>query len=260
LHRSGIPVAVPILNQTGSASVLFQGNRFTLSPFLAAGRSWLELDPEGLWRLNYHCGEAIGHLHIALAAFPQAGLEQRTWRTEVPGPWFEQYIPAIREQLIAPQREAFDALLHAIQVEMEAATRELPEQLIHRDCHHGNIVVHGEQVTGFVDCDHLSLGPRVFDLADFLIHMIKHEVNEPHRTAEWFRLFPAVLQGYKQANPLGEQEKRAVYWMMLGVLILFVDWFYKTGNPEKARADLKAFLWMAQNRLQIQDRMKAALR
>jgi Ser/Thr protein kinase RdoA (MazF antagonist) len=251
-------VALPQRDRSGHPSHLYEGNRFTLSPFLETGRSWLELDEAGLRRLNANCGAAIGRLHNSLASFPQANLEQRTWRTDFSEPWFNDIIQNIQKHLAPPERKAFVPILDESAVDIQASARGLPEQLIHRDCHHGNIVVQGEQVTGFVDCDHLSLGPRVFDLANFVIHMIKHSVNVPQRTAEWFRLFPAVLQGYQHTNPLGTREQQAVYWMLLGILILFVDWFYKTGSPEKALSDLEAFAWIARNRKQIQTRMEKA--
>jgi Ser/Thr protein kinase RdoA (MazF antagonist) len=48
-----------------------------------------------------------------------------------------------------------------------ATLRGLPEQLIHRDCHPGNVLVDGTRVIGFIDCDHLCIGPRLFDVACF---------------------------------------------------------------------------------------------
>ncbi|MEJ5308725.1 MAG: hypothetical protein WHX52_03055 [Anaerolineae bacterium] len=113
----------------------------------------------------------------------------------------------------------------------------------------------GEQVSGFIDCDHLSLGPRVFDLADFIVHMIKQDVTDPERTAAWFGLFPAVIQGYEMETPLLKEEKEALYYVMFGVLLMLAGCFFQTGDAAKARSELEAIDWMYHHRQEILDRI-----
>ena len=251
LERSGVGVALPVPDRRGAALVAHEGRLYTLSPYLAADNRWLELDREGLLRLNRNCGAAIARLHAALATYPAHDLAQRTWRTVLPGEWFARSIPAIRRGLAARERAAFDRTILAVEDELRTAAAGLPEQLIHRDCHHGNIVVHGEQVSGFVDCDHLSLGPRVLDLADFLVHAVKGHVADPRATEQWFALVPAVLEGYQGENPLSDRERRAVYAMMLGILLMFAAWFYETGTPQHAPRELETLAWMVAQRARI---------
>jgi Ser/Thr protein kinase RdoA (MazF antagonist) len=86
-------------------------------------------------------GAAIARLHVALASFPTEGLESRTWRTVFPGVVYDQCLPPIRQCVMRLERSELDAILKAIGPQLRATTRGLPEQLIHRDCHHGNIVV-----------------------------------------------------------------------------------------------------------------------
>jgi Ser/Thr protein kinase RdoA (MazF antagonist) len=104
---------------------------------------------------------------------------------------------------------------------------------------------------GIGGCDHLSLGPRVLDLADFLVHMIKGHVADPQATEEWFVLYPAVLEGYQAENPLSKRERWAVYAMMLGILLMFAAWFYETGTPQHAPRELETLAWMVEQRARI---------
>lgn len=251
LDRCGVAVALPVPNRKGEFLVAKDGHLFTVSPYLTSHNQWLELDFEGLRRLNHNCGAAIGKLHTALAAFPTAGLEHRTWKTVLPDMLFDHSIPVIQRSVTQPERDAFDTIIADIATDLRATTEHLPTQLIHRDCHHGNIVVDGEQVSGFIDCDHLSLGPRVFDLADFIVHMIKQDVGNPERTAAWFGLFPAVIQGYEKETPLSKEEKRALYYVMVGVLLMLAGWFFETGDAAKARSELGAIRWMHYHRQEI---------
>jgi Ser/Thr protein kinase RdoA (MazF antagonist) len=250
LDRAGAGVALPLADRRGKEWVAHEGRLYTLSPCLATDH-WGALDRAGQVRLHRNCGAAIARLHAALATYPAHGLEQRTWKTVLPDEWFERSIPAIREHLAPVERKAFDAVLGQVSGEMRSVATGLPQQLIHRDCHHGNIVVQGEQVSGFVDCDHLSVGPRVLDLADFLVHGIKGRVADPEAVEVWFELLPAVIEGYQAENPLSGQEQRAVYAMMLGILLMFAAWFYETGTPQHAPRELETLAWMVEQRARI---------
>ncbi len=258
LDRAGLAVALPVAGRAGDVWVARDGRLYTLSPYLTTDDRWLALDLAGLTRLNTHCGAAMGKLHRALAAFPTEGLETRTWKTVFPDDLLERSIPTVQRSMARPERAAVGALLAAFTAELRAIPAHLPTQLIHRDCHHGNIIVDGEQVSGFVDYDHLSIGPRLFDLADFIVHMIKQHVADPEWTAEWSQLFPAVLQGYESEVPLLREEKQALFPMMLGILLMFAAWFYETGSPDRAPLELAAFAWMAHNGQKIRDLIMAA--
>jgi len=257
LDRSGISVALPMPNREGEFLVVKDGCLYTLSPYLTTNNKWLELDFEGWKRLNRNCGAAIAKLHTALAAFPTEDLENRTWKTVLPDSFLEHWVPMIQQDSPAQERDEFNAILADISADMRTTTEDLPMQLIHRDCHHGNIIVDGKRVSGFIDCDHLSIGPRVFDLADFIVHMIKQHVANRERTAEWFALFPAVIQGYEEETSLSREEKRALYYVMLGILIMLAGWFFETGEPAKATSELEALSWMYHHRQKIYDLIMA---
>jgi aminoglycoside phosphotransferase (APT) family kinase protein len=41
-------------------------------------------------------------------------------------------------------------------------------QRVHGDVHGGNILTHGRKATGIIDCDHLPLAPRGYDLGYYM--------------------------------------------------------------------------------------------
>jgi len=96
LDRTGISIALPIPDREGELLVLKNGYLYTISPYLTTNNKWLELDPDGLKRLNHNCGAAIARLHMALAAFPAEDLENRTWKTVFPEDLFDHWIPIIQ--------------------------------------------------------------------------------------------------------------------------------------------------------------------
>lgn len=235
LSTAQIPVAVPLLDKRGNPAVVSGGHLFTLSPFLKARGSAEAVSWEALC-MRY--GAAIGDLHIALASFPTEGLMHRTWRNDPMKESFEDRIPSLQRFLQGNQAVWFRRIIDDMESEMKQALADLPEQLIHRDCHPGNILTDGVEVIGFIDCDHFSLGPRLLDLAYFVVHLVKWRLYDPGQTADWLHYFPLVLRGYEQRSLLSNREKAAFPYMMVYVLVLFADFFYHLKNETAAKVEV----------------------
>ncbi|GEM_PF-654206 len=255
LESRGIPVALPMLRGDGETFIDDEGALYTLSPFLAASDSWKTLAPEGLGRLHRECGAAIARLGAALAAFPCPDIEARTWKTEFARDLRERWIPDVERGLDA--REGLLAL-ETIKAALEGADETIPRlplQLIHRDCHIGNVVVHGEKVSGFIDFDHLSLGPRAFDLVYFIAHMIMGNVWEDRTGKAWLPLVEAVLEGYETVTPITADERASFFHMIVGMFVMYSGWFFELGKKEEATTRLRELAWVLDNR----DELKKAI-
>src|SRR6185369_11375613 len=98
---------------------------------------------------------------------------------------------------------------------IQAALQGLPEQLIHRDCHPGNILVDGTRVIGFIDCDHLCLAPRLFDLAYYVVHHIKWQTDNDAGTRRVLASVPRLLEGYRARASLPPAEAASLPHAML---------------------------------------------
>jgi Ser/Thr protein kinase RdoA (MazF antagonist) len=78
-------------------------------------------------------------------------------------------------------------------------------QRVHGDVHGGNILTVGQQVTGIIDCDHLPLAPRGYDLGYYLAFAVHWwlDGDQPTRPIDEFR---HLLAGYEAVSPLTQPE------------------------------------------------------
>jgi aminoglycoside phosphotransferase (APT) family kinase protein len=54
-------------------------------------------------------------------------------------------------------------------------------QRVHGDVHGGNILTHGRKATGIIDCDHLPLAPRGYDLGYYMAFGVQWRLAASHR-------------------------------------------------------------------------------
>ncbi len=146
---------------------------------------------------------------------------------------FDDAIPRISENLGREQLIAFRETIDEMEAEMRRAYSALPEQLIHRDCHPGNVVINGFEVSGFIDCNHISIGPRTLDLANLLVHLIKWDVDDERKTATWLAHYDQVIIGYESVQPMEKHERQGFFYVMLAVLLSLAHHFYRSGSPQK---------------------------
>ncbi len=89
---------------------------------------------------------------------------------------------------------------------MTAALADLPPQLIHGDLTPENVLLRRpEAVSGFIDFDHLPLGPRIWDIAQYLSRRIRLRWRQGAQASDLSRLdhLAGFLIGYHTTNPLG---------------------------------------------------------
>ncbi len=239
LYAQGIPVAVPIKTREGRPLADFEGSRFTLTPCLLAEDAeepgeWVERVP------SY--GETFACLHLALATYPNTVLAATTWSSDPFGETFDRYVPNLLRVLPAARAAKIAAIASAIEGGMRRALDGLPMQLIHRDLHDGNILCSGDRVVGIVDCDHFSLGTPMIDIAYFLHHTVKWIKEEDGTMVGneggkewWFSWVPNLLRAYDEVRPLSKRARAALPYLMVWVIISFVDLFFKKNDFEEMR-------------------------
>jgi Ser/Thr protein kinase RdoA (MazF antagonist) len=203
LLQQGVPVAVPVLANDGKAYTADDdGALHALFPMLPhGGGQGPGLDPV----LYENVGAAIARLHDALASCPFGidswevgpGLLTTWWQT------MEDRLPAAAlTELAARVRPRWDSMARAL-----AAA----PQRVHGDVHGGNILTSGQQVTGIIDCDHLSLAPRGYDLGYFLAFAVRWRLDDANQPAapagEAVPLITRhVLTGYNSVSRLTRAE------------------------------------------------------
>ncbi|HEY0752383.1 MAG TPA: phosphotransferase [Ktedonobacteraceae bacterium] len=173
LHATPLPflLPLPLLAYTGEMLVLVEMGHAgatiaTLSPLLPGHV------PERNAANIAHVGAALAQLDAALASIPPTALPINPSSTRfLYGDLFHCHplVPdplAAVEQILQPaQAQAIAPILKQTQRDWEMlSTQDLPQQVLHRDCGPGNVLMEGERVTAILDFEFAGIDRRVFDL------------------------------------------------------------------------------------------------
>lgn len=239
--HTGLRVPIALLSRSAQAVVSSQGRFYLLSEFIEAGE--YPSEPERKAELFYSTGQAIATLHQALAAYPDQEVSRKTWREDLAGRVAE-WSTALGDGLPAPQGTVVKRIGLERGAAIETALRGLPEQLIHRDCHPGNILVQGTRVIGFIDWDDLCIGPRLFDLAYYAVHHLKWVTDDESATKRWLTALPHLLTGYRAQQSLSPAEVAAFPAAMMAYHLLLAHWFMGLPQPASITLELRALDWI----------------
>ena len=145
-------------------------------------------------------GGAVAELHLALAMYP--------WPANS---YAETLSESLEQDLMLPPDVV--AGFASRRGSMIAALADLPTQLIHGDLTPENVLLRRPgAVSGFIDFDHLPLGPRIWDIAKYLSRRIRLRWRQGSRASDLGRLdhLAGFLTGYHQTNPLDSAEIEAL--------------------------------------------------
>jgi Ser/Thr protein kinase RdoA (MazF antagonist) len=237
LDRSGIPVGAPQPTDDGHPFAEYEGELYILSPYLTGP---ITADSPTQFE---HTGAAIAKLHRALATCPVA---IDSWEIHLAERTFGEAWPNLEANLPPAEFEQLSAAISPIRDAMIQAFEELPSQRIHGDCHAGNILLTGDEVTGFIDLDHLPIGPRMYDLGYYLscgITACTEGGEAPAAALD--RLSGPLFAGYRAVRPITAGEFAAIVPIMLAVQLILADWYLQAGNQPRADRSLTFTRWAA---------------
>jgi Ser/Thr protein kinase RdoA (MazF antagonist) len=242
LLQRGVPVAVPVLSDDGKASAVdSDGALYAVFSMLPRGGAAAELDPV----LLENVGAAIARLHVALAGCP-FGVE--SWKL---GPGhLTQWWQTMEDRLPVA---AVAGLSARILPRWGSIVRALsaPPQRVHGDVHGENLLTDGQEVTGIIDCDHLPLAPRGYDLGYYLAFAVQwrfDEGNQPTRPVDEAVPLIArhVLTGYDGVSRLTREENDDVPALALAAALVLADWFIREHDLVK-ESWLRTAHWIGDN-------------
>lgn len=244
LARAGVRVPTPLPARSGQLAVPAGERVYQLTEFIETGGD--AIDHAQRAELLSNTGQAIARLHQALASYPDKAAAEKTWHEDLSG-----QVGRWISDLSAGLPEAQGAVVRRVGLERGAAIadalRGLPEQLIHRDCHPGNILTQGTRVTGFIDCDHICIGPRVFDLSYYAVHHVKWVVDDAAATGRWLADLPRLLAGYRSVQSLTQGELAAFPYGMMAYHLLLSHWFMGLPQLEPIAIDIRSLAWLHAN-------------
>lgn len=244
---AGVAAAVPLLTTDGLPYVIDDGKIYRLSRWLP-NRYREPATAAERTQLYRNYGTAMARFHAALATYQDECLYERTWQTNLPKRIFDEALPVVRSHLDPAQAADFEAALESVMPLMQQSYPDLPRQLMIWDCHPGNVAVDGFAVSGFIDLDHLAIAPRVLDLADFLVHLVKWDLDDEEKVQQWIAFFPHLLDAYTAVNPLSPQERAALYPAMVAIPLIFMDFFYQNGHAQLTATELSLFHCLVEKR------------
>jgi Ser/Thr protein kinase RdoA (MazF antagonist) len=235
--------------------VPWQEHYYTLSPCLPSDGT--ALTPVQHRQLLRNYGVATAGMHRALATFPQDRLPAWIGRVDLASEVLDTGFPIILPYLEEGEEVEFQAMRARLARTMPTAFQDLPEQLIHRDCHAENLLSCGTVVTGIVDWDHLTIGPRILDVAYFAVQLAKRQVRNPAAMAQWLDDFPLLLAGYEAESTLLEEEKAAFPQVLIAVPVLFAYWAIETGHSDDyIQTELDTMAWLYRNLEIVRERVQ----
>lgn len=242
LLQRGVPVAVPVLADDGKAYATDdEGALYAVFPMLLQGSADdPKLDP-GLLR---NMGEAIARMHDALADCP-FGIE--SWEVG-PGTLTASW-QVLRDRLPA---EALSGLSARVRPRWDSIVRALSAapQRVHGDVHGGNILTDGRKVTGIIDCDHLPLAPRGYDLGYYLAFAVQWRLAASRPSPSVDEAVPVItrhlLTGYNSISPLTRPENADLPALALAAALGLIGYFIREHDLIE-ESWLRTACWISDN-------------
>lgn len=241
LQAAGIPVALPVVTDDGRIHAPVEGRLYAVLPFVQADRSDHDLGPAAS-STAYAVGRAIGQIDRALADCPW---QVRSYVDDPAPEILGRMLPNLPPEITRPVAPLVDQL--------RAIMANLPTQRTVGDCNAGNVLVHDNDVSAFIDLDHLPIGPRIWDLSDYLASRIRTHLSQPDTaerdTAAMLAVLGRYVDGYHQAYPLTQRELAAVVPLILVIEIGLAHWRVHSWVPdaEGYRQSVQAITWITAN-------------
>lgn len=170
-------------------------------------------------------GRAMAELHGALASYVgpiDAYVENLKGDLQS-----DLMLPPSLAELFGPRRGEVVSLISP-----------LSTQLIHGDMTPGNVILKNRgEVSGFIDFDHLPIGPRAWDAAKYLSRRLRRNWIRDDATASHDRTahIAPFLQGYTEINPLNQVDLDALNGLILTANVIETSYFLQVSSGKLPR-------------------------
>ncbi|MDA1348218.1 MAG: phosphotransferase [Chloroflexi bacterium] len=244
VDASGLAVSNPLRTRDGQPC--FRSGGRTYQVYRQIDADPYPQDPVERKSLFSDVGQSIAQLHESLAAYRDPGLSERTWR-EDHVPAYDGWVERLTRDLSGTERSVVSEVARVRGAETKLRMARPGEQLIHRDLHPGNVLVRQNRVVGFIDCDHLSIGQSVFDLAYYAANLLKAQVDDAERPLPWLEEASALVSGYREQRPFSEDEMEAFPHALLCYHLLLATWFLTMDQEDAMHREIRCLRWLHVN-------------
>jgi Ser/Thr protein kinase RdoA (MazF antagonist) len=249
LKSYGLPIGVPLSNKKNTPYIIYENKNYILYPYLP-GFSITNYYTESGKEHSKAFGKAISMLHSGLLKctelnnlFPKMDLHKEIYTIA---------IPKIKQNSDESEKKYLDTIANEISDYLSNTYTKLPLQLIHKDAHPSNILFHDGKLSGFIDFESVELGSRIFDVCYCSTYILIKGFRDPEKRLSWLTLSKSLFEGYEKINPLSKEEKEAIRYLLIAILIFFTAVFYSVNNTETAAKTKQAIFWAYENMMSIE--------
>ncbi len=244
LAATGAPVAAPIRTVDGGFYTSSEGKIFCLYPILP-GKVIDEHYAGNAAERAKAFGKAIGFLHTCFLKCDSLTGYREMKLIEQIQKWA---IPTIRKHRDIVDGGAIEKIWGEIEPEMVSLYGTLPNQLIHRDPNPMNMLFGNGMLTGFVDFDRVTRGPRIFDVCYCGTSLLVSGFPDADKMQRWPALFHSLVAGYQAVCSLTSPEHPAIFGTLAAIELLFMAFSLETQAEGAAKCNANVLYWLSANR------------
>lgn len=242
LHKRGLPVAAPVPTRFGELTVFHTDNNYYLTPFLT-GSVMEDHFHSGFEQRSHSFGRALAKLHAALRQISVPGsLKDMNLLGQVQVCETEVRARGMNGAIIITLTETVDALRRLA---------PLPTQLIHRDAHAANVLFTDNEVSGWLDFELTTIGPRLFDLCYYSTSLLMNALHDAERSELWFSVLRNLVSGYQEVDRLTENECAALPYVLLAIEAVFIAYSLRIDDSAGVMQNLHALAWLHGNIVRV---------
>ncbi|WP_054709652.1 phosphotransferase [Bacillus sp. JCM 19041] len=146
---------------------------------------------------------------------------------------FSNVVPFLKTQGTCPD---IVKILLEIEQEMRTLLLQIPLQVIHRDPHPTNILFKDKQLVAMLDFEIAEQSMRLFDLCYFSTSLLNEVFSDPSKLESWLKSVKSFFTAYHRKQKLSRDERRATWYMMLGIEAIFIAFFSHDENLREKTA------------------------
>jgi Ser/Thr protein kinase RdoA (MazF antagonist) len=240
LAAAGLPVPRYIPTAAGQRYIIDAGQPYWLSRELPGSHFEQFRGSTGVEQVE-RLAMPLGELHRALLNAPNP---QRF-------PVFRDSGEELIAQLLARETPFDVARLQRLRGVI-ASVASLPQQLIHRDYHRGNVLFTDEALGGWLDFDLVHQGPRLFDVCYCSSGVLSESFREPGYVEYWLNILEAIFRAYGRNASLSRQERSLAWSMLMTIELIVMRSCVEAQALEGARMNQGMLFWFEDHRSELE--------
>ncbi|MEY8348086.1 phosphotransferase [Bacillus cereus] len=247
LAEKGIKVQ-RALKTRGNENYILQDDKYYCMYEYVEGNVVEVKSVETLKVLGNTIGNEVAKLHQALCLLNHAGefVERNLYNVI-----YEWAMPILKSsEQVHPE---LIQTMNQLQKKFKDSITLLPKQLIHRDMHLSNLIFKEEEFQGFIDFELIEINVRVFDLCYCFTSILSELFSNEQLRSKWLYIVRNIFEGYHKQNPLTEEDTQAIWYVMLGIQVIFITYFVQ--STELLKLNEEIFFWILTNKEAIEEKI-----